>query len=47
MDPGKGGFDSVPPESLDWAYRRERLLEEMLRHEGGAPDIIAVEELDH
>ena len=31
-----GGFDAVPPPSLDWSYRNRRLLEEVLRHKSAA-----------
>ena len=42
-----GGFDSAPPASLRWEARRERLLEEVFRHPGPAPDVICLEEVDH
>lgn len=46
MDPDKGGFTDSPLGSLDWEYRRGLLIEEILRH-GKAPDIVAMEEVDH
>ena len=42
-----GGFDSAPKDSLKWEARRERLLEEIFRHHGRVPDVIALEEVDH
>lgn len=42
-----GGFDSAPKDSLKWEARRERLLEEIFRHHGPEPDVIALEEVDH
>ena len=42
-----GGFDSAPKECLKWEARRERLLEEVFRHPGPAPDVICLEEVDH
>jgi len=45
-DENKGGFTHSPPASLDWDYRKHRLLEELFRH-GDPPDIIALEEVDH
>lgn len=46
-DAKKGGFTKVPPEVLEWGTRRGRLLEEVFRHGEEAPDIIALEEVDH
>ena len=49
MDKEKGGFTASPPESLDWTYRRDRIVEETQRHQsnGRPPDVIAMEEVDH
>jgi len=46
MDEKKGGFTNSPEDSLNWDFRKHRLLEELLRH-GDPPDIIALEEVDH
>ena len=32
---------------IKWEARRERLLEEIFRHHGPEPDVIALEEVDH
>lgn len=45
-DPEKGGFEAVPPLSLDWQFRRINLLREIFR-QGVWPDIISMEEVDH
>ena len=45
-DPHKGGFDAVPPLSLDWKFRRINLVREIFR-QGVWPDIISMEEVDH
>ena len=45
-DPEKGGFNAVPPLSLDWQFRRINLLREIFR-QGVWPDIISMEEVDH
>jgi endonuclease/exonuclease/phosphatase family metal-dependent hydrolase len=49
MDREKGGFTASPPESLDWTYRRDRIVEETQRHKcnGRPPDVIAMQEVDH
>ena len=48
-DKNKGGFTEAPTESLDWDYRKTRIVEETQRHlcNGKPPDIIAMEEVDH
>lgn len=46
MNQDKGGFTESPPETLEWGYRRSRLVEESLRH-GVLVDIVAMEEIDH
>mmetsp|Transcript_36661 Transcript_36661/g.59095 ORF Transcript_36661/g.59095 Transcript_36661/m.59095 type:complete len:498 (+) Transcript_36661:84-1577(+) len=45
-DPSKGGFNAVPPQSLDWQFRRINLVREIFR-QGVWPDIISMEEVDH
>jgi len=45
MHKEKGGFTESPEGSLDWEYRRGRILEEMFRH--FEPDIVACQEVDH
>jgi len=45
-DKNLGGFTEVDPASLIWRFRGLRILEELFRH-GSAPDVIAMEEVDH
>ena len=46
--PSNGGFTESPPASLDWAYRRGRLVAEIFRHfDGAGPDVVALQEVDH
>ena len=43
----QGGFKDCPIDALRWPeYRRDRVLEEILRH-GNFPDVVALEEVDH
>jgi len=46
MDENKGGFTGSPVGSLEWRYRRARLVYELVRH-GDLPDIVAMQEVDH
>ena len=48
-DDAKGNFTESPPESLDWSYRKNRIVEEIMRHfeNESPPDVIAMEEVDH
>ena len=45
MHQDKGGFTDTPAGSLEWKYRRGRIVEEMFKH--FEPDIVACEEVDH
>lgn len=45
MDAKKGGFSESPVDSLEWTYRREKVLEEVFRH--FEPDLVAFQEVDH
>ena len=45
-DPDKGGFNAVPPQSLNWQFRRLNLIREIFR-QGVWPDIISMQEVDH
>ena len=42
----KGGFTECPVEALDFSYRIDRIIEELVRH-GTLPDVVAMEEVDH
>jgi nocturnin len=39
-----GNFSRVKKEYLDWSYRRDKLLQEVVQYE---PDIITLQEVDH
>ena len=43
----EGSFPASPPESLAWANRGPRLLEELELPEVGIPDVICLQEVDH
>ena len=44
LRPDKGGFIKCPEEYLEWDYRREKLVAEVLKSKA---DIICIEEVDH
>jgi len=46
MDVNKGGFCMSSPVCLAWEHRRQKLVDEIMRH-GVQPDIVALQEVDH
>eukprot|EP00960_Hanusia_phi_P020096 593791-Hanusia_phi.AAC.2 len=46
MDVDKGGFSRASPMCLAWEHRRQKLVDEIMRH-GIQPDIVALQEVDH
>jgi len=44
MCPNKGYFSRIDKSHLEWNYRKDRLLNEIIQYD---PDIITMQEVDH